>query len=832
MMQLLCKWQAQDEEPEWTVLDLYENADLQFTHDNPLFAFDKLSCERTTNFKLPATPTNDHVFSAAKIPNYYGEGMRRKFDAQLQAGLVVKNGYLYVNNFDGKDYNAVFVTGEFIGLQAIKNLGKIKDIIHYNDTEVLGGTPVSPGAAASTMWANVNYKHQTGLIVHPSMLLERLYSDIASQYNLNVQAIPSAAQGIRIIPTKVNGCDEYMRFKCGNLDYYQPASPAPEDPFNELTYDHSLFEEEATDYRVNIMSHSQYFHVIQFKAKTRLTLTFPENFPDTMYVYDLSEEHDDPTSGHFYGDRYFTSDSSQQTETHITRYGQPLAGRSVEIEMGGTFMFVDERYYANFRVRVDSSWQYVSGFMLTDEPMMVFDLRLRVTTNPEPGEIIRLQDNLPDVNFVELLKTIAALSGRVLNYSDKDGVTFDELILPAFNQIELDTITKKSDVDRKFADYTKNNYVQFNDPNATKILIDYTIDNDNLADEKNLQVIPFSEGGQDGALLYINNKIDKHTLGASLGGSFLSRVSLIKNEGLQALCDASTQFKIEVRQTALEYQRINAKTKLLVEGAQYVWTARQWQKDMSKFTLAKIGDMYSPYSIAATAALRSTFNAATWDVIRLYGFAHPSIITYMNAYAPIDPLIAYSLVPTIGVRFIHGGYTNQVSTGIVPTTTMTIHAKFRMNSVTAYHATFQQGYVSEEAMTTRCISANGAARRLTFTHCGRTGGSGYAYTPTFDFDVQGTWIDMQMDDAKVIVNGTTYNLTGTNRGTTNTNPIWLLGRGNNYGSTDVDFAIFETIDGKDKHAFVPFKIGDICYILDLETGNKIQGTFTIVEESI
>lgn len=92
-------------------LDLYEGTGLQLKKTNPAFAFDAMSAERTTNFKLPATPTNDRVFECAKLPAYEGAGMRKKFDATLIDGLVVMNGFLYVASFDGKDYNAIFVGG-------------------------------------------------------------------------------------------------------------------------------------------------------------------------------------------------------------------------------------------------------------------------------------------------------------------------------------------------------------------------------------------------------------------------------------------------------------------------------------------------------------------------------------------------------------------------------------------------------------------------------------------------------------------------------------------------------------------------------------------------
>ena len=56
----------------------------------------------------------------------------------------------------------------------------------------------------------------------------------------------------------------------------------------------------------------------------------------------------------------------------------------------------------------------------------------------------------------------------------------------------------------------------------------------------------------------------------------------------------------------------------------------------------------TPYSAQATAALKAQF-PTQWPTIKDYGFAHPEIVGYMNAYAPEDAKIAYSLVPTLNV---------------------------------------------------------------------------------------------------------------------------------------------------------------------------------------
>ena len=71
----------------------------------------------------------------------------------------------------------------------------------------------------------------------------------------------------------------------------------------------------------------------------------------------------------------------------------------------------------------------------------------------------------------------------------------------------------------------------------------------------------------------------------------------------------------------------------------------------------------SPYSAQATAALLAQF-PTQWPTIRDYGFAHPEIVGYMNAYAPEDAKIAYSLVEGIGVRKLLGNGSSYFDTGI------------------------------------------------------------------------------------------------------------------------------------------------------------------------
>ena len=728
MMQLLCNG---------VILDLYDNAGLQFTHENPLFAFNDLKCERTTNFKLPATPTNDRVFSLAKIPAYSGEGMRRKFPCQLQAGTVVRDGYLYVANFDGKDYNAVFVTGELVGLQRIKDLGKLSELIEYTETETYGGAGVSPTAAQYDVWRNVNYLKPVGDTLRPSLNGSRLYYDILLKNGIPAAPLPASLEGMRIIPAEIKGANTEMRFKCTIADYQQPSSPTPTNDFNTIVFDTSLFDTENTDYGVAILqtggtSPNNWFNVRQYKAKTNLTLVIPDNWPDTLYIYDLSGNHEDEQGDSFYGERWF---SKALNQSGVTVHGDRLPGRSVEIAAGETFSFVDSRYYLYDSVTAMGTTTYNRGFMLKDTPTFDTDYTIEVKTEAETGNLVRAQDNLPDITFIEYCKTLAALQGKVLNYKESgytnlfpmlpvvpyvlsldahvaydnttctiistrtnntnpssnsfrvylsNGTTFNNLItkngtgifhitftkpnnmdmlrigfngnntnaylwvkLPqelngktltlwgnvtvldrtntgndaqvanlclvegssavtwsqwqsnikgiVFDDInynsyatkELVNILKKGEVVRTFGAYAQNNLVQFDDEKADKIVVNYTIDNDNLETQKELQKIPFSEGMLRDNALYIKDS-EKDVLGLNTGGATLGRVQLPKNANLQALCTTSTQIKIDVRMSMYEHNQINEHTRILCEGTLYLWTSRSWQNNVAKFTLAKV----------------------------------------------------------------------------------------------------------------------------------------------------------------------------------------------------------------------------------------------------
>lgn len=231
---------------------------------------------------------------------------------------------------------------------------------------------------------------------------------------------------------------------------------------------------------------------------------------------------------------------------------------------------------------------YDRGFFFDQSPTFNTDWIIGVESKNDPlvnGDLCRLQDNLPDITFTDLLKTIAALCGCVLNYSEEDGLTFDPIDINTFSSIDVSRLTKRGEVSKKFSNYAQNNIIHFSDNEED---VNYTIDNDNIEPTNDLLKLPFAKGASLNNSLYIQGDSDQQYIGADGVGSMLVVYDLPKCAGLQALCDASTQFDIEARMYLLEYNAITAKTLLLVDGTRYLWTKRSWQKDLAKFTLAKV----------------------------------------------------------------------------------------------------------------------------------------------------------------------------------------------------------------------------------------------------
>lgn len=584
-------------------LDLPADFSLQFKKSNVLFAFDNMECERSTSFDIPATPQNDRIFKLAKWIQAPGTGMRRRFNAQMQDGLVVKDGYLYIDAYSGGKYKAIFITGELLGLKQIRDLGNINEspiFANYKDTvEALTGYSggVTPASAANTLWENVNY-HHTELEMHPSISVAKLLHSMGIYDRDNI----IDALQLRWIPQRLNPIqDDYVNYSVSIKNKtdggYVPTGTQANN-VSSITLEGisgEYFIEDAfisggtrvmVGYTENGTTYQGY--VTELLTKYRTLIYFPDSTPNDCFIgyFDPQtsslQRYLNLSDFHFLGSWSFDENGNET--------GTPLAGRDISIPAGAYFCVIRKSWWVN-----NQGWKILTptfDILYTD---MLFD-----EWENTPPAVWRLKDNLPNCTAVDLLKICAAIAGGILTYENDQVVIESGTILDGGITDISGKVISTSDVNRKFSNYAQKNGIEYvHDENQYEYEEDavfYYVDNDNLDAYKVLLEMKAGNGmvyetKPNGArLLNVRGEQSVDILGCwdTRENTYLCQTALSKFDDLQNLCDASTSVTVKVRLSLLEYEQIQPRTRIYYEGALYVWTDAQYSKDVATLKLSKI----------------------------------------------------------------------------------------------------------------------------------------------------------------------------------------------------------------------------------------------------
>ena len=255
------------------------------------------------------------------------------------------------------------------------------------------------------------------------------------------------------------------------------------------------------------------------------------------------------------------------------------------------------------------------------------------------------------------------------------------------------------------------------------------------------------------------------------------------------------------------------------------------------FGAARVPSWASPYSAAATRALKAQF-PTQWPTIRDYGVSHPEIVGYMNAYAPEDAKIAYSLVEGIGTRWLIASGGALIDTGYKPQADK-IHLKTKLQihgpvkSGTQFVA---YGFYNGSRVPISFYCPGGVANTMTVYHevanVLGTSASSFTFAKNETVDIE---VTVENNSRTVTQNGVTKTQSFT--GSLGNNlPIILFGSRNTSGYyMEVASSFSDTI--LDDLHLVPFIHDDngtkVNGFLDLPTGdfypNAGSGSFTISE---
>lgn len=205
---------------------------LSWTRKNMLFAFDNVELDRTTSFEIPNTAENADIFGLAGVAAFNGDGMRRRYAAIMEDGIISKSGYLYLTGYNQqkRTYSSCFVTGENQILKAIKDSGNIGDYLTRTD---IPETAIFNDVVTTTHqnFGTYSYFYYLGdkhLI--PSLSLKNLLSKCATHFGLSV-TWPSDIDEAYLTPDKLIDADgEALEFG----DTARAWDNLPQITFNDL----------------------------------------------------------------------------------------------------------------------------------------------------------------------------------------------------------------------------------------------------------------------------------------------------------------------------------------------------------------------------------------------------------------------------------------------------------------------------------------------------------------------------------------------------------------------------------------------------------------------
>ena len=565
------------------LLELPSNFKLQFTKKNILFAFENIEVDRTTSFKVPATPNNMRIFNFSHDIHSSGLAMRERLDAELRVGIVSKRGYLYVGSYSAGQFECIFVTGELLGLQSIKELGSIAQYIPANLSVDLQGQVHNANANNLPDFGLVRYDSEfvsgQDFVYRPSYsiaaLLTYILDGIVAQFDWSAQENDLKKRRI-VIPSKYNLAPP-TSVTLSRSYRQQPSSSQPYPTIGAMSaggsalfsvsrsssYLQTIWDEEVTDFRRG--------YVNELVCNQRLKITFPSNTPSNLYL------------------GYVSGVGVTLIEGGSFDNIPSLAGRTVELSNGQHFFFVVPADRVRGGGTPYDGWWIAQGYDYSVDVLVE-----GINREGDVVSSIRVKDNLPDINIVEFLKICAALSGSVLDFT-ASGLSFNKL-LDWGGVRELNDVISWKNLTRTFANYAQNNYIQLDSAEDVieRVRLNYPIANKNIDFENVLQTIPFTEfageiGIYDIVSNYIPNERDKYTLAQVYSTSaYMRNAEIPSNAAIQSLTTKSTSVEVSVLMPLFEFETMQQSVILQWDNAQWVWTSATWSDGITTLQLSRL----------------------------------------------------------------------------------------------------------------------------------------------------------------------------------------------------------------------------------------------------
>lgn len=575
-------------------LELPADFEFSFNYNNGVFAFENMQLSRSGEFTIPRTPANDLMLNFSHDPSFDGTFIRQKKSAELFYSGGKIDGYLFIGKCSGKGYSSVFVYGELTALKLANDRGIIFDYVPFSDYMTVQTPTVNPYNVNGILTRNFAfYNYMNGIDessklvdycnMSPTVKLSYLLSQSASYAGVNVDttALGNGKDAIGIILQSNNASPNLTSVSVTgspntNLSFTGGSS------FFELVWLSTAYNGKKFKYKPEGAYFSNSEDVRVIKCKIDLTIKF-----NTGYIFGC-------VGGT--GSTFYSGVDSGNS------FGYIESGQEISFKKGEYFTFVHNNDYF-FRDPIDNFDGAVN---------LNFEVYSGDVSSVEYSENYYLKYNLPEVTFMDIVKTFANIfKCGILYNSSTNTISFFNFSFDKSSAKRLDeSVINIKSVDRTFLNYARKNLIKYKSEDyvENQTTIQYLIDNDNLAEEKILYTVPFSEGNIDVSGLAIlkdfdvlapYKKIAKNSTIAiaskMVGYNYMMHIKKlyehfpdILNSKLDEIIQNSTTVAMSVKMTAGDFLKIKNTDTFSYRGKHYCCITGSHSGEVAELTLIKI----------------------------------------------------------------------------------------------------------------------------------------------------------------------------------------------------------------------------------------------------
>lgn len=502
---------------------------------------------RTDTFTLPRTERNLQFLQAFKNLNFLNNSMNSQFACKLQMNEQAYRGILYVASLTEKGFNCNFIwSGNHSALRSMGLDKKIKEW-QFSDFVLFGETAVNASAGGNALFKTLKYKSKYGNTLMPAINLKQLLAKcLTAQGISNTWANETIQNGDlwAVCPSaktleKSKATFQRVRTSANYIEQSTQQSVLlntisltgnetdlsmyTEDVIRLIYYDEQY--KKGTTWATRKMKGSY----MALKAKMNISLTFPEDFPNDAFCASIQGDGISQSASVFFGEYEFAWDASG-----LQTSGQPLAGRKINIPKGAIFGILYANDYVFNPDPFPPSIEAKRGWVLTAKNT-AYTIQIEATESEAVnGDIIRLQENLPDISIKDLWLTICASQNKI---GLLDGNTlYNSFLNIDYNDVTFDIIEIQS-VEKKVLDFEQKNWVKTKHEYWTEptdyVDVDLACVNKNLEKEHIIYEIPFADGSESRdavgkPILELRNKLgeepENHIIARVGDSEYLQRI--------------------------------------------------------------------------------------------------------------------------------------------------------------------------------------------------------------------------------------------------------------------------------------------------------------------